>query len=315
MSESPLDANIRLGPGREFDAVRRLMGIWGDAAAGIGDDAAVLQPPAGERLVVSVDTSVEHVHFRREWLSARAIGWRAMASALSDLAAMAAAPMGVLVSLSLPAEWLGDLDELARGLGDAVLHVDTRIVGGDITAARELALSITVLGYAATPLTRSGAVEGDSLYVTGALGGPRAAVAALLRGEEPAPLARARFEHPVPRIREARWLAAHGAHAAVDISDGLAGDAAHLAAASGARIELQLDALPTVAGLSALEAASSGEEYELLVAAPLIDTSSFEREFGVPLTAIGRVERGAPEVRAWLGAKRVALAGGFDHLS
>lgn len=310
-----MSANTGLGPGGEFDVVRRLLALWGEAASGVGDDAAVLDIPAGERLVVSADSSVENVHFRREWLSPRAIGWRTTAAALSDLAAMAATPLGVLVSLSLPERWRGDLEELARGMGDAVLAARTTIVGGDLTTAGELTIAITVLGHAAAPLSRSGARAGDSLYVTGALGAPRAAIAALLRGEEPAPALRARFEHPVPRLAEARWLAANGVHAGVDISDGLAGDAAHLAAASGVGIDLRLDALPVVAGLAPLDAVASGEEYELLVAASSIDTAAFEREFGVPLTAIGKVARGEPGVRAWLAGERVALPGGFDHFS
>lgn len=310
-----MSANTGLGPGREFDVVRRLLALWGAAASGIGDDAAVLDVPAGERLIVSADSTVENVHFRREWLPARAAGWRATASALSDLAAMAATPLGVLVSLSLPDSWRDELEELAGGIGDAVVAAGATIVGGDLTSAKELAIAVTVLGHSAVPLTRAGAREGDTLYVTGALGGPRAAIDALLRGDEPSSTARARFEHPVPRLEEARWLAAHGARAAIDISDGLTGDAAHLAAASGVSIALQLDALPTLAGVSPLDALVSGEEYELLVAAPALDTAAFHRELGVPLTAIGKVERGEPGVRAWLGGERVALPRGFDHFS
>ena len=310
-----MSSNTTLGPGREFDAVRRLLALWGDAASGVGDDAAVLSVPAGERLVVSTDSTVENVHFRREWLSASATGWRAAASALSDLAAMAATPLGILVSLSLPESWRDEIEELARGIGDAVRAADTTIVGGDLTGASELAISVTVLGHAVSPLTRAGARAGDTLYVTGTLGGPRAAIEALLRGEEPSPALRARFERPVPRIVEARWLAAHGAHAAIDVSDGLAGDVAHIAAASGVSIELQLDTLPAIAGVSAIDAFASGEEYELVVAAPHLDTDAFERDFGVPLTAIGRVERGTPDVVAWLAGQRVALPGGFDHFS
>jgi thiamine-monophosphate kinase len=310
-----MSANTGLGPGREFDLVRRLLTLWGDAASGVGDDAAILDVPAGERLVVSADSTVENVHFRREWLPARAVGWRAAASALSDLAAMAATPLGILVSLSLPESWRGDVEELARGVGDAVRTAGTTIVGGDLTAAHELAIAVTVLGHSAAPLTRAGARAGDTLYVTGTLGGPRAAIEALLRGEEPSPALLARYERPVPRVVEARWLAAHGAHAAIDVSDGLAGDAAHIAAASGVAIELQLDALPAIAGVSAIDAFASGEEYELLVAAPHLDTDAFERDLGVPLTAIGRVEKGAPDVVARLAGQRVALPGGFDHFS
>jgi thiamine-monophosphate kinase len=310
-----VSANTELGPGREFDVVRRLLALWGDAATGVGDDAAVLRVPDGERLIVSADSTVENVHFRREWLSASAIGWRATASALSDLAAMAATPLGVLVSLSLPNSWREEVEELARGIGDAVVASRATIVGGDLTSANELVIAVTVLGHAFAPLTRAGAREGDTIYVTGALGGPRTAIEALLRGEEPSSPARARFEHPVPRLEEARWLATRGAHAVIDISDGLAGDAAHLAAASDVRISLRLDALPMLEGVSPLDALASGEEYELLVAAPAIDSAAFERELGVPLTAIGNVERGEPGVHAWLAGERVALPRGFDHFS
>ncbi len=310
-----MNASTGLGPGREFDAVRRLLALWGDAASGIGDDAAVLDVPVGERLVVSTDSTVENFHFRRDWLSARAVGRRATVSALSDLAAMAATPLGALVSLSLPESWRTQLDELARGIGDAVRVAGTVIVGGDLTAANELTIAVTVLGHALAPVTRAGARPGDVLYVTGVLGGPRATVEALLRGVEPAPVARERFEYPLPRIREARWLATHGAHALIDISDGLAGDAAHIAAASGVAVELSLDSIPALPGVSPLEAASSGEEYELLVAAPRLDTDAFERELGVRLTAVGRVESGEPTVQAWLAGERVALPGGFDHFS
>lgn len=304
-----------LGPGREFDVIRDLLRRWGPLATGIGDDAAVLDVPPGERLVVSADSSVEHAHFRREWLTPREIGWRATAAALSDLAAMGAAPLGVLLSLSVPPDWLSDLPALADGIGDAVRAAGACIVGGDMTAARNMCIAITVLGHAAEPLRRSGARTGDVIYITGRLGGPLAAVRAWERGEAPGAEDRARFAHPVPRLREAQWLARHGAHAAIDISDGLLGDAAHLAAASGARIVLQLDALPTVPGVRALDAARSGEEYELIVAAPTLDTAAFEREFDLPLTAIGRVEPGAPELQATLHGERVAPEGGFSHFS
>jgi thiamine-monophosphate kinase len=117
-------------------------------------------------------------------------------------------------------------------------------------------------------------------------------------------------------LREAQWLARHGARAAIDISDGVLGDVAHIAAASAVRIALELDALPTLPGVSPLDAASSGEEYELLVTAPgRLDAAAFEREFHLPLTTVGRVERGPPGVHATLHGERVARSGGFDHFS
>jgi thiamine-monophosphate kinase len=305
-----------LGPGREFDVVRELIARWGERASGIGDDAAVLDVPAGERLVVSTDSSVEHTHFRRDWLSAREIGYRAAAAALSDLAAMAAAPLGVVVALSCPESWLGELANVAEGIGDVVAHAGTHVVGGDLSSGKELVLAITVLGTARAPLERRGARPGDQVYVSGTLGGPLAALDALRAGGEPSPATRARFVHPVPRIREARWLASHGAHAMIDISDGLLGDAAHIAAASGVRLVLELDALPTIGDMRPEDAALSGEEYELLAVSPTdIDTSAFERDFGIPLTRIGRVDVGSPTVEAYVHGERVASRAGFSHFS
>lgn len=305
-----------LGPGKEFDLVRTLEDRWGDTAHGIGDDAALLDVPAGQQLVASADSAVDGVHFRREWLTPREIGWRVAAAALSDLAAMAAAPLAMLVSLSIPDAWLADIPDLADGLGDAARATGVRIAGGDLTSARELCVAITVLGSAAHPVRRSGARPGDTLYVTGRLGGPLAALTAWQRGDAPTHMVRDRFAHPVPRLLEAGWLAEHGAHAAIDVSDGLLSDAAHIAAASRARLAIALDDLPTLGGLSPDVAARSGEEYELLVASPLpLDSADFARRFDIPLTAIGRVEAGDAEVVATLRGARVAPGGGFDHFS
>jgi thiamine-monophosphate kinase len=307
---------VPFGPGREFELIRAFIDRWGSRAAGIGDDAAVLSPPLGTQLVVSTDASVENVHFRRDWLSAREIGYRAAASALSDLAAMAAEPLGLLAALSCPREWLGDLDEVMDGIGEAAERSGAPIVGGDLTAARELALTITVLGAAAEPVSRRGAQVGDGVYVTGILGGPLAATTALQGGREPAAAARERFARPTPRIREARWLANHGARAMIDISDGLVGDVAHIAAASGVHIVLELGPLPTVDDVTPAQAARSGEEYELVAVAPTaLDVTAFTREFGVPLTHVGRVEAGVPGVDTCVDGVRVASAPGFSHFS
>jgi thiamine-monophosphate kinase len=120
----------------------------------------------------------------------------------------------------------------------------------------------------------------------------------------------------VPRLREARWLASHGAHAAIDISDGLLGDAAHVAAASSVRVVLDLDRLLTMSGVSVTDAAQSGEEYELIVTAPpALEVRAFERQFEVPLVEIGRVEQGEPSVIATAHGERVASTAGFSHFS
>lgn len=322
--------HLAMGPGREFDAVRALLAQWGPAARGVGDDGAVLDVPAGERLVVSTDTTVEDVHFRRAWLTPEEIGWRATQAALSDLAAMGAAPMGVLLALTLPREWRAALPELAHGIGAATQHAGAPIVGGDVTDGDRLALAITVLGHAPRPLSRAGARPGDTLYVTGRLGGPGAALAAWLREDVPDAAARARFARPEARIAAGLWLAAHGATAALDLSDGLAGDVAHLAAASGVTCVLDLDAIPCLPGVRVDDALQSGEEYELLVAGPALDVAAFAAAHGgLTLTAIGRVEalsgvaasgavvensaQAHGVVRAERAGVQVSLPGAYDH--
>ena len=306
-----------MGAGAEFDAIRGLLVTWGAQAAGIGDDAAVLAIPAGERLVVSTDASVENVHFRREWMTAEEIGGRAAAAALSDLAAMGATPCGLLLALGIPKGWLSELEPLARGVGTVAASAGCPIVGGNVSAAGELSLTITVLGSAGQPIPRSGARQGDIMFVTGRFGGPGAALRALLAGRQPVAAHRARFVAPVPRLREARWLAEHGARAAIDISDGLVADASHLARASGVSLSLDERAVPCVPGVSVEDAFASGEEYELLVAVPPasdIRADEFEREFGLPLTAIGVVIAPGASAVTLRGSLAVGLRG-YDHLS
>lgn len=312
--------HVTLGPGAEFDAVRDLLARWGSSAIGIGDDGAVLDVPAGSRLVVSTDSTVEEVHFRTAWLTPEEIGWRATTAALSDLAAMGASPLGVLLALTVPERWRASLGALAEGIGAAVSAQGAPIVGGDVTDGDRLALAITVLGHAPHPLSRAGARVGDQLYVTGALGGSGAALAAWMGGGTPSPAARARFAHPEARIAAGRWLAVRGATSAIDLSDGLTGDAAHIAHASGVRCALSLDAVPCMPGVSAREAIVSGEEYELLITAPSLDVRAFSAAFGgLALTAIGRVEAlGAGEtagVIAHEGGVRVVLPRAHDHFT
>ena len=306
---------LALGPGREFDLVRDFLARWGPLARGVGGDCAVLDVPAGARLVVSTDTSVEDVHFRRAWLSPREIGYRATAAALSDLAAAAAEPLGLLLALTLPVAWRAGAGEIAEGVAEAARVAGAPIVGGDTTTGAALSLTVTALGAAARPLSRAGARPGDALWVTGALGGPAAALRAWLAGDAPDATHRARFARPVPRVAEARWLAGQGATAAVDLSDGLAADARHLAAASRVRLDLDADAVPRLAGVELALALAGGEEYELLVAAPAsLDAAAFAARFGVPITRVGGVVALAagepPGVHA-----RVDLPGGHDHLS
>lgn len=307
--------HTELGSGTEFDLVRTLLAEWGTAAHGIGDDAALLQVPPNEKLVVSTDTSVDGVHFRREWVDHTEIGYRATVAALSDLAAMAARPLGALIALTLPEADRAQVKALAAGIKAAVTAARCPIIGGDLSSGTTLSLTITVLGSTARPLARSGASVGDRVYVTGALGGPGAAVRAWLSGGKPREADRARFAHPVPRIREALALAGLGATSAIDISDGLLADLAHVAAASGVGIEIDLERIPRVAGASAVDAASSGEEYELAVTASSLDARAFAADTGLPLTEIGRIVAGTGGGSVVLldNGKQIATPAGYDH--
>lgn len=301
--------------GAEFDAIRDLLAEWGPLASGIGDDAAVLDVPPGERIVVSTDASIEDVHFRRGWLTAEEIGARAAAAALSDLAAMASVPRGLLLSLGVPESWRASLTQLARGVGRVAASVECPIVGGNVSSANALSLTFTVVGSALTPMRRRGARAGDIIFVTGLFGGPGAALRALLDGRTPAADHRRRFATPSPRIAEGRWLSEQRASAGIDISDGLRADAEHLARASEVSLVLNATSVPRMSGVTPAEGLASGEEYELVVAFrpdERPDANEFERRFGLPLTAIGvAVPAGSdPVVVTDVGDER---AGGFDH--
>ena len=310
---------IPLGPGREFDVIRDLVRRWGAAARGIGDDAAVLDVPLGTRLVASTDATVENVHFRRPWLTPEEIGYRAATAALSDLAAMAAQPIAMLVAMAVPVAWRSEVGAIADGVGDASRSFNAPITGGNLTGGTELALTVTVLGYVTHPLARRNARVGDAIYVTGTLGGPRRAIDAWESGRAPRNEHRSRFARPSARIREAVWLASHGATAAIDVSDGLIADIRHIAAASGVDACVELDAVPVVSDVAPLEALSSGEEYEIVATAPRpIAEHEFAREFNIPLTRVGTIvaSREAPgSVRIRSHGTFVDLPDGHDHFS
>jgi thiamine-monophosphate kinase len=212
---------------------------------GIGDDVAELE----EGLVVTQDALVEGVHFRLERLSWRELGYRAAAVNLSDLAASGAEPLGLVVTLGLPAETdLESVVELYRGLAETGVEV----VGGDTTASPGVVLSVTALGRSDRVPGRGGARPGDLLVVTGPLG---ASGAAFRLG---------RYSRPPLRLAEGRALATH-AHALLDLSDGLARDAGHIAERSGCRLVLELERVPIADG-ARLDDLGFGEDYELLAA-------------------------------------------------
>jgi len=304
--------------------LRAIFAALGAAGRDLGDDCALL-PVGGRTLAVSIDLSLEGVHFRTDWLAFKEIGWRATAAALSDLAAEGAEPIGVLVSVGLPGKGRGRgrrprdaATEIMRGVGAAARSVGASVLGGDLVRSPRYLVDVCVLGVAQRPVRRSGARPGNGLWVTGRLGGAGLALAALRAGRRLAPDVRRRFARPVPRIAAGRWLARRGARAMIDISDGLAGDAGQLAAASGIAIAIELERIPCWPGVAPRAAARSGEEYELLVAMPRsfgpAGARAFRRATGLPLTRIGACETGRG-VRITQDGRPIAPLPGFDHFS
>jgi len=292
----------------EFDRLREIFARLGPRAGELGDDCALV-PLGGTTLALSIDCSIEGIHFRTDWLTFEEIGWRAAASALSDLAAEGAEPVGVLVSVGMP----GGLDhsvEIMDGVGAAAQSVGAKVLGGDLARSEQYLVDVCVLGTAERPVRRAGAQVGDGVWVTGRLGGAGLALAGYRAGTRPGgPLGR-RYSHPEPRTAEGRWLGAHGATAMIDISDGLAADAGHLAAASGVGLELALEQLPCWDGVAPIVAAASGEEFELLVTLP----PAFKGTPDFALTRIGECVRGG-EVRLLDGNTPVTLPAGYDHFA
>jgi thiamine-monophosphate kinase len=302
---------------------------------GSGDDAAISVP--GGATATSVDALVEGVHFERDQSGLPQIGRKALATALSDLAAMGAEPGEAYVVLGVP----DDLDEegclqLLDGFVELATATGTCLAGGDVTRAPSLSLAITVVGHAAAPehfVTRGGARRGDVLALTGEIGAAAAGLLILdrpdLAADLPAATAaqlRERQLDPQPRIAAGRAVAAAGATAMIDLSDGLGGDAGHIAAASGAALRIEAATLPLAAGVAEVAMAaereplelaiSGGEDYELLVALPaerLDQARATVGSDGLALTRIGEVCVGeGVEVRLPDGG--LLRATGFDQL-
>jgi thiamine-monophosphate kinase len=285
---------------------------------------------------VSVDTMVDGTHFRLRdgWSTAAEVGHRALASALSDLAAMGARPGEAYLALGLPEGFAEDQAlALVRSARALATSTDTAIAGGDVVSAPALTVSVTVVGWADEAnelIGRDGARAGDLVGVTGTLGGAGAALAVLEGRAHRTAAAEhllARTRAPQPRLHEGRALASAGVHAMIDLSDGIAGDAAQLANASGARLRVELARLPVERGveevcaelaLSAREmAAGAGEDYELCFCAPPGSRAQIEAAVpasgGVGITWVGEVVAGPPGV-SLLGERgdEVRL-GGFEH--
>lgn len=311
----------------EFELIAlftRALPVAGPAVAiGPGDDAAVLRPPPGEELVATVDAVVEGVHFDRR-SSPGDVGWKALAVNLSDLAAMGARPLAALVALGVPpGAARGTVPGVGRGLGACARAFGIPVVGGNVSRAAELSVTVTALGTvpAGGALLREGARPGDLVAVTGTLGD-----AALgLRPGAAAALAR-RQRRPTPRLAAGRALAGL-ARAAIDVSDGLVQDLAHLCRASGVGARIGRDELPLSAAYRRAArrlddpwgpALAGGEDYELVVALPASRLAAAQvaaARAGAPLTVIGRFVRGRGVRVVGPRGEAVAVPPGHDHLA
>jgi len=298
-----------------IDALERAL-TPGDARVvrWLGDDAAVVR--ARGYAVTSVDAMIEGVHFRSEQLSPAEIGHRALAAALSDLAAMGAEPGEAYLVLGLPPgtehadalELVGGAQALAAGTG-------VTIAGGDVTRAGALTVSFTVVGWSDDPgalVGRDGALAGDLVAVTGTLGDSGAGLALLdgrarLEDEQRAAALRRRYARPEPRLADGRLLAGAGVRAMIDLSDGLATDAGHIARRSGVRLELSLAAIPLASGVAEVATAvgadpasfavTAGEDFELCVCLPPAARGAVEAAWAAgdrpgSLTFVGQVVDG-----------------------
>ena len=322
----------------EDDLIGKLHAIVADAApsallVGIGDDAAVWQPSRSRRSVITTDALVEGVHFTRTAMSAADIGHRALASNLSDIAAMGAKPVLATIAFGIS----GDVDEAwilecYRGLAVLAKRTKCAIAGGDIVRAPVVTIAITVVGEvrASNLKTRSGMLPGDVIAVTGPLGLSRAGLAVAVEHPELANDAAAEellraFRTPEPRLAEGRWLgASRNVRAMMDTSDGLSTDLARLARASsvGATIETlpstnATRAVAQLVGANADEwALDGGEDFELLVAvnarAYAHLAARFHARFGKPLIRVG-VATTEPGLRRPDGT--LVTSSGWDHLT
>jgi thiamine-monophosphate kinase len=299
----------------EFALIDRLHARFRQAGVGvvkgIGDDTAALQVQPGNLLLATTDAAVEDVHFRRQTTTPFVLGQRVLAVNLSDIASMGGEPRWALLSLGLPPTTpLAWVEALADGLGTEAARYGMAIVGGNLTRSPDrLVIDVTLLGEVASDqvLYRTGARPGDRVLVTGTLGDSAAGLA-LLAGLTPGPSEEAAFlieRHrlPTPRVAAGRAIAASGlATAMLDLSDGLAGDLAHLAEASGVGAVIDADRVPLSPAVRALAAATGqdplawalrgGEDYELLLTAPPSATDrlvAVVQATGVPLTDVGEI--------------------------
>ncbi len=320
-----------LNAGRQSPEWQHARGV----EVGIGDDAAVVTPGAAMQLVLSCDTMVQDIHFKDETMADADVGFKAMASSVSDLAAMGAIPRHALVSLVRPPGFAeARLRELYDGLYACADRYGVAVIGGDTTSTNGgLVVSVTVVGEVerGRALLRSAAREGDAVFVTGPLGLSAAGLHALLAGRAADAHASllAAHKRPLPQVEAGRLLQRSGlCHALNDISDGLASEAREIAEASGCGIVLREAALPleepllryaAASGRSALDwALYGGEDYRLVGTLPERDAAragELFRAAGLPFHIVGEVAGAAGTVRLLRkdGTVETIKRGGYNH--
>ncbi len=314
----------------EFGLIDRLTKLLPTSALvveGIGDDCAVLRMH-DRLLLVSTDLCLEDIHFRRDTLAPGQIGWKAAAASLSDIAAMGSIPLFSLVSLACPGNVkVSYIEELYRGMSNALSSFGAIIVGGDTTRSEQkIVIDVMIIGEPLGNrfLRRRGAIPGDLLAITGSTGASAAGLHAIQHGHAEPALVHAHAT-PHPRIAEGQWLCARPAiHAMIDISDGLAQDARHIANASGLGVNIAAARLPLIDPLAQYCAEnrldplpfmlSGGEDYELAFALSPSDANetmnAFASEFTTPVTIVGEF------TDEWTGGRldgAPSLLTGFDH--
>lgn len=330
----------------EFDLIDRLRSALPPAARehagiaiGIGDDAAVWRPEPGCSVIVTTDSLVDTVHFRLDWTTWEDLGWKSLAVNISDIAAMGGMPAVATVSLALTGdERITDLEALYRGMGAIAVQEGVALAGGDIVRTpHDFGIHVTLLGTAPAGrvLTRSKAQPGDVIVVTGTLGAAAAGLRLLsLSPEDPRrraatmPLLIEAHTRPRPRVAAGRFALAIGAHAGMDLSDGLAGDLPKILQASHVDAIVDLEALPILAAVRALFpdqaidlALRGGEDYELLLTMAPDRFASFAAgldERGGAATIIGEIvppsgSKPQMHVRDATGTTIPLAAGAFDH--
>ena len=310
----------------EFELIQRYFARPAKRALlGVGDDCALLRPDAGLDLAVTTDMLIEGRHFLRD-VEPRALGHKALAVNLSDLAAMGATPRWATLAIALPAAEPAWLSEFSAGFYALAERYGVELIGGDTTRGEARAICVTAIGEVppGMALERSGARPGDDVWVSGELGG-----AALGLAHPEIAQAAQRLHRPEPRVDLGERLRGL-AHSAIDVSDGLAGDLGHIAERSGVQATIEYALVPRPGVFKSLKAPelekdcvlSGGDDYELLFTAPRehrAELESLAAELKLALTRIGSIGIGAIEAGAArvtvlaADGKPIAHRGGFDH--